>query len=792
MWLEVLKAKAGRRCYRCLAAGHRIADCRDPPRCILCFRFGHKARLCPHPPVTARPPPFQAPARSTAYATAPPLQTSTRSAAQAPPLQAGSAAHAPPFKPPLAAAALADTAVRRSSPAAAAAAAPNPFAGMNYAHWTPAAPEQRPAHTYAGVTRSDAIRRAERELEIFSLIAIQIDASARLDTRLVMQEAVHQLNVSSVSKLSTATYLLNFNSQQLRNAAYQCRSLHIGHLTLTLMPWKRQVSANAMLSKYNYQVRLCIEGVPSHLRHAEAVAGLFKPPAFIDTADCPKEKPQEEECLRLWLWTSDPDGIATTGTLQAEEPVTPPDGYYPDDLTDQDYPGAVLRCGPAQTMDYKVFVHVDRVLDYTPQPASPTHRSIESPISGHPDEDMEDKYPVKYLFQWTLGVPDGGHRVPEQRRVSVHDRLGDRNRDRSPPRGGGGTAGGIGNGLGLRQFPPSGRYDVGGPSGFGSCNYHTGGQFRGRQLDSSQMQQKKWKVKRDGRTLATPKDNVDMLQFQGEVAGIAASYVESIALTDPMIDEANLGVTEERNLAQLANLKSTVPTDELPIPEECMDVSARPSETVQALDGLGDVQVQLQHALSACEAPSPILTSSDGVGTMFAGLFDLNEDAPIVDEATELHGDGAVLKDATDRLNTETKEYNGHRPGTRGLSRFAIPLRKALLCPPAHKTKTPKLKRHVTQDVLPTTSGNKSAHVAGVHEHASIDEQATAFLMKTAGILVGDETMTVEAQQRFGNSFVMPLQFDKVADMRIAFDLPAEGNADKLSSLVGEDFTDDV
>jgi len=45
-FLQLLKTKAAGKCFRCLAADHTIAVCRDPPRCILCSRSGHKARFC--------------------------------------------------------------------------------------------------------------------------------------------------------------------------------------------------------------------------------------------------------------------------------------------------------------------------------------------------------------------------------------------------------------------------------------------------------------------------------------------------------------------------------------------------------------------------------------------------------------------------------------------------------------------------------------------------------------------------------------------------------------------------
>ncbi|CAL4993205.1 unnamed protein product [Urochloa decumbens] len=791
-WLETLKAKAGRRCYRCLAAGHRIADCRDPPRCILCFRFGHKARQCPHPPA----PHPQAPSRSAACSSTP-HQPPARSA--------------PAFKPPTAAAAATRTTPPPLAAAAPrqAAAAPGSHAAMDYACWTPAAPAQRPAHVSAGVPRSGAIRSAERDLEIYSLVAVQIDASVRLDTRLVSHEAARQLYASSVSKMSTATFLLHFNIQHLRNAAYQMRSFVIGHVTLTLRPWKRQVSANALLSKFNYQVRLCIEGVPPHLRHAEAVAGLFRSSTFIDSADCPVEKPQEEECFRLWLWTSEPDGIATTGTLQAEEPVPPPDEYSPDSM-DQEAPRAVFRFGPAETMDYDVLIHVDRVHDYTPTPASSTHRSFDSPISGHPDEELEEEYPVKYPFKWRLGVPDGGHRVLEQRRVSVHDRLGDRNGDRSPPRGGG-PAGGANN-LGLRQFPPSGRYDVGGPSGqeggFGTCNYHSGSHYRGRQRSSVQNQYI-WKVKRDGRMQPGPNDIVQLGQND-------AAPQRTDTLNDPMLHEANIGMAYTPP-ALKSNNGSAATTDHEGIVQSSEEGNAGQNSSMhedEEHEAQGQWNAQLNTPGISLTDNSARMASPVSNGPMFPALFDLNEEAPFADlsngethvadgeratlqDATERLNTGAreltvrraILQDATDLLNTGARELPVHRPGTKGLSRFVIPLRKSLLCQPVHKTKTPKPRRQAPEDGQLVAVGKKTA----VHGQSTqtIDEQATSFLMKTTGTIVGDEEMSEEAQLRFGSRFVMPLHNDTIGDMRVAFDLPAEGNADKLSPLMAVTDLDD-
>ncbi|CAO2044748.1 unnamed protein product [Urochloa humidicola] len=125
-----------------------------------------------------------------------------------------------------------------------------------------------------------------------------------------------------VQRLSPSTFLLRFDSQQQRNEARN-KVIEIGHTKVVLMPWIPQVSAT--VSKFLYRARLCIEGIPSHLHQIETVASLFKNPVFIDDFDCGMEKPEEESCVRLWVWTSEPEGFARTATLQVLQPVTPPE-----------------------------------------------------------------------------------------------------------------------------------------------------------------------------------------------------------------------------------------------------------------------------------------------------------------------------------------------------------------------------------------------------------------------------------------------------------------------------------
>ncbi|CAN6221656.1 unnamed protein product [Urochloa humidicola] len=334
------------------------------------------------------------------------------------------------------------------------------------------APEYRPAHVHAAAPRTDAVRKAERSLQIYSLLAVQLDARVRLDTAIVRQEAARQLHVPlheiGAVRVSGASFLINFDIQIQRDAARQHRALRIVHIKLQLLPWMHQVGALAALAKFKYRVRLCIEGIPRHARQFETVAKLLPPSSFMDDEPCDQEKDEEEECLRLWLWVTEPDEIALTGTLQLEEPVTLPQEGYAESLFELGMPLGVMRDGPATALEYEVIIHVDRVLDYSP-PSRRRRREVDSDS----DEEVEEEYPERHPFLWRLGVPDGDvHRQPMARRTSAHDRLGGRARDRSPPAGGGGPN------LGLQQVPPSGPHDLPNLRGGGRRNFHHGSSSR--------------------------------------------------------------------------------------------------------------------------------------------------------------------------------------------------------------------------------------------------------------------------------------------------------------------------
>lgn len=108
------------------------------------------------------------------------------------------------------------------------------------------------------------------------------------------------------------------------------------------------------------------------------------------------------------------------------------------------------RCAPAEMLEYAVIIHLDRILDYSPLPSSPSHGSIHSGTSGLPDDLYEEEWHAKYRFVWRYGVPDDW---VVRRRAPVQERLGGR-RDKSP------TGGSGAGGSDTMQFPPPSWHDL--------------------------------------------------------------------------------------------------------------------------------------------------------------------------------------------------------------------------------------------------------------------------------------------------------------------------------------------
>lgn len=84
-------------------------------------------------------------------------------------------------------------------------------------HHIPGASELCIGHLRVGVAILEVIWRAERELEIYSLMVVPLDACVHLESSLVKHEALRQLGIVvfgiEESRLADATFLLRFNTR---------------------------------------------------------------------------------------------------------------------------------------------------------------------------------------------------------------------------------------------------------------------------------------------------------------------------------------------------------------------------------------------------------------------------------------------------------------------------------------------------------------------------------------------------------------------------------------------------
>ncbi|CAN6246949.1 unnamed protein product [Urochloa humidicola] len=202
--------------------------------------------------------------------------------------------------------------------------------------------------------------------------------------------------------------------------------------------------------------------------------------------------------------------------------------------------------------------------------------------------------------------------------------------------------------------------------------------------------------------------------------------------------------------------------------------------------------------LKTVAGPIQQTSSEDSVSHDVPGQalnFDLNVACPnLVGEFLneELHAqpDITILGAAQGRLN---KEHTGQKVAVRGVNRYAVPLKRALLCTPLMRPKVSQAKKHPSESS--SAGQNVRRHNKNVHKSVlgiSLDEQATTMLVRTVGVLREGDKLTEEAIQQFGEQLAAPLHADVVGDMRAKIGLPEVSGRDALSGLLGEAGDDEV
>jgi hypothetical protein len=78
--------------------------------------------------------------------------------------------------------------------------------------------------------------------------------------------------------------------------------------------------AGADISKLQFKVRLCIEGIPPHVRQVPAFQQLLPQHALLEGIDRRHRNDNDANYYYIILWTKNPNDIAKEGTLRLEEP----------------------------------------------------------------------------------------------------------------------------------------------------------------------------------------------------------------------------------------------------------------------------------------------------------------------------------------------------------------------------------------------------------------------------------------------------------------------------------------
>ncbi|RLN38860.1 hypothetical protein C2845_PM01G27360 [Panicum miliaceum] len=732
--LLLLRAKAVDRCFNCFARDHRIAQCRDPPRCILCSRSGHKARYC---------------------------KAAVTRGGQV------SGAHS------------AAGSVRRGEPKATKAA---------MEEFIPGEPDRRPEKVVACAGRTAAIREAERDVMLHTLLGVQLDARVALNCDVIGRDALQQLRIPeyalSVSKVKAATFLLRFERPEQRNAALGRGLLAVGRTQLHVMPWTRQFGAAS--SKLKYRVRVCIEGVPAHAAQVEPITKLFPSSTFVEKIDSGMNTEDERACVCVWVWTPNPDEIAKEGVLWLEEPF---------EFTGEYMELPKLRNEEVGMLDYKVILHIDRLVDYTPPARSSSWKSYESDVSGIPSDDsVDEEWPAKHSSVWHLGVPDGR---PDPRRVSVHDRLGGRRRDRSPP--------GDGNG-GLKQFPPASWHDIGrgrggrdgaGCSRHGGFGHQQGGGYRRRDAGRE--------VAGEGEGDGGNRTGGAVQQGAGKLASIPEKIVshadpkgpEPFCLSGERIDNE----VEEASDGDILSSSGMARLVQETVQDLCAALAVQHGQ--HGLDNFLEADPMREEAVGGFDqiettpvdtgsqddrSDDPCLSGPDGEGAdgpqlvqeyvqgpqEIAGPEEVNPENIVVGGLSSM-GRVATELSVHDMQKSQAQEDGEHAAALPFTKKLAKPI---LDTPPAKKVCSDK------QVSAPQDSKRRSTRLANKPKSdLTAEQQATALLMKKCGALGETSKQGSATVEEFTKQFVGPLQDDTVSGCRELFGLPDEEGADPLSAI---------
>ncbi|KAM0858268.1 hypothetical protein ACQ4PT_047934 [Festuca glaucescens] len=346
-------------CFRCLSSFHFVRNCKGPVHCLVCKLPGHRARTC-----TARSPhSLRTPLASSST---PPRPSSVL-------LQANAAARA--VRPTMAR--------------------------------EPGHPSNRHEEVFSSSLSTPAMEMAASEMRRTHLAILLSDPRLNISTRSIAKVLQDKLEFHwediHVSASYPDDFLVRFAEPWQRDMALELGTLPLKRGTMALTTWSP--TARGRPQTWRFYCRVAMENVPLNAWNDEAtIKEVLGGTCELDKIERRSITRDNTAALFAWVWSLDPDLIPVVKSHSilnrpAERRESLPEGT----------PAEEGRDGPL----YRILIHLDRVLDYTPMDESRRRRGY--------------KWPQDFRKNWVFGIPDN---KPGLRQHPARDWLGPSNHTR--------------------------------------------------------------------------------------------------------------------------------------------------------------------------------------------------------------------------------------------------------------------------------------------------------------------------------------------------------------------------
>ncbi|KAK1677179.1 hypothetical protein QYE76_038027 [Lolium multiflorum] len=343
------------RCFRCLSALHFVRDCKDTVRCLDCKKPGHRARDC----------------------------LSKRSAAAG----ATSATQPLPPAPP-------------RQPQASAAAMPSPRRRLG-TELEPGHPSTRPGEVYSSSLSTPEMEAAATDMRRTHLAILVSDPRLNISTRSIAKALQEELKfpLEDIHVLASFPddFLARFDQPWQRDMALERGTILLRRGSFALTTWSPTTRGRPQT--WRFYCRLTVESLPLNAwDDVPTIKAVLGGACELDKIERRSTRRDNTAALFVWVWCLDPDLIPK---------VKPHSILNRPAERRQDLPEGAPAEEGRDSLLYRILIHLDKVVDYSPIDEGRRRRGV--------------LWPQVYRKDWHFGVEDG---MPGPRTRPVRDRLG--------------------------------------------------------------------------------------------------------------------------------------------------------------------------------------------------------------------------------------------------------------------------------------------------------------------------------------------------------------------------------